>query len=801
MNYKNTTLLRVTGEKLPLIPMPSGQKFPAIKWKELRTQEPMSYREDFSNANIALLTGNTPYYNFIAFDFDCYGDTNAIERAMKMVNQTYGNLPWEESHQQTTPSGGKHYIFKAPLGVEVKSTTDLLKDKEHCVDIRAEGGLLVLAPSEATSKVSGVLMPYVHSNEISLENAVMLSGDVCQKLNMKEAVMSQTQINITSPLPQTTQMTNCTVAYFNEAISRAVSNLMMTSQGSRNSELNRQAFKLGQFIGAGIISYYEAHTMLAKAAELTGLSASEINATLASGLHAGAQKPVELPQAGKLTSDWYAEHQISSIWSTPQPLEAPLSSVLPLSEDMLPKDMYEYAKVKALNLDNAPIEFVAIPLLISYAATLGTSHVIKPKAKDLDWKETAVLWGGLIAPPSAKKSPCLSLGTKPTKKVQEHLTKEHNKALKETKVKTKLIEKKAKTLEDEAHEAFELGNEELANQKLTESEELRSQIIKPVERKIVINDATIEAIGVRLSGTKDGILMLRDELSGLLVDFKDERSASRPFYLEAYNGNHEFITERISREQVYIPRLAVWVCGGIQPDKLMPFLYARKHNGDNDGFLERMQLLVMPDVEKPKYVDNPTELEEVFLVENVNDAFLRAATIGFDENGNSRIVSFSESAQEIWAAWVQTQHEQIMEEAKDMQPVFGKHIGLCARLALVYHMFNGGTDQEAIQDSTLKMAIHMVEFLKSHQNRIFGFCEKTVIHDLSKDFLIKLAGLPNPFTPSDVSDKKWASFGKDNRDMVLDNLCKLGYLLRLQNKSKQGRPTILYYKHPEYCGV
>ncbi|HHI4957635.1 TPA: DUF3987 domain-containing protein [Vibrio parahaemolyticus] len=801
MKNINLTVIEIGNEGLPLIPVPMGERSPQIKWKNLRNQEPMSYRVDFTDSNIALLTGNTLHHNFVCFDFDTYSGHDSLEAAKALIDSLFGDIPWSEAYIQTTPSGGVHYVFRAAKGVMVKSGTDFLKDKEHCVDIRADGGLLILAPSQAISKQNDTLQPYVHTNNIALEHSAMLDSSVCQKLMAKSEIVSNKLSPTVKPLEQTVQMNNYTASFFNEVISRCVSNLVMTSQGSRNNELNRQAFKIGQFVGGGIISYQEAHAMLSNAATQIGLPITEINATLSSGLQAGLQKPIKQTNDNFLGSSWIAEHQICSIWEAPQQLEEPLAPVMSLTSEMLPQDLYDYAVMKAHALDNASAEFIAIPALISYAAALGTSHVIKPKAADPDWKETPVLWGGLIAPPSAKKSPCLSVGTKPVKKVQAHLTKEFLDAVKKAKVKAKLIEKKAKALEEEANDAFEIGDEELANQKLTESEELRSKIVKPVERKVMINDATIEAIGVRLSGTKDGVMILRDELSGLLVDFKDERSPVRSFYLEAYNGNNEFITERISREQTHIPRLAIWMCGGIQPDKLMPFLHARKYNADNDGLLERMQLLVMPDIPEGKYIDQPMFSAEKQLVERVNDAFVRAGTIGFNEKGKSHVVSFHPIAQQAWANWVQEQHNKINSVDKDMQPVLGKHIGLCARLALVFHIFEGNSSSDPILESTLNMAIHFVAFLETHQYRIFSSCEKTVLHDLSKLFLKKLDGLPNPFTLSDVSDKKWSAFGKDNRDIVLENLCEKGYLLRIQNKSKQGRPTILYYKHPDYCGA
>lgn len=802
MENSNFKIVEVNYNCIPMVPVPRGQKHPNIKWKELRNQEPSSYREDFTNKNCALLTGNTLHCNFIAFDFDCYEGLDAVESAKFELEAKYGSLPWEEAYIQTTPSGGIHYVFRLPLGVAIKNATDLLNNRELPVDIRADGGLLVLAPSVAKNKKTGQMEPYKHINNIALENAAFLDSAVYEKLITpeKEAPAAPTATTATN-VKKDTSMTTGMATFFNEAISRCASNLAMASEGSRNEELNRQAFKMGTFVGAGFVQYQDAHSMLASAAYMIGLEATEINATLSSGLQAGLQNPVALPTNQDLNTEWIEEHQISSIWATPKPLEAPVSPVMQLSANMLPEDIYKYATYKAYKLDNAPVEFVAIPLIISYAATLGTSHVIKPKASDYDWKETPVLWGGLIAPPSTKKTPCLSVGTKPVKKAQAILTEKFKQAEKSTKVKTKIADKKAKALEEEAMLACEQGDEETANQKFLEAEELRSNIIKPVERKVVINDATIEAIGVRLGGTKDGILIQRDELSGLLTEFKDERSPIRAFYLEGFNGSGDYSIERISRDPVYISRLALWLCGGIQPDRLMHFLHARKHGGDNDGLLERMQLLVMPDIPEGKYVDKPLHDDEKDLVGRVNAAFERAATIGFDEKGRSHVLSFDVFAQQLWAKWMEEHHQKITKIDTDMQPVVGKHVGLCARLALVFHMFEGNASNSKIELPTLEKAIRFVEFLETHQYRIFGSCEKTMLHDLCKQFIEKQDGLPNPFTLSDIGDKNWAAFGKDNRDIVLDKLCELGYLLRMQSKNKRGRPTIQYFKHPDYCSA
>jgi hypothetical protein len=74
--------------------------------------------------------------------------------------------------------------------------------------------------------------------------------------------------------------------------------LASTPEGSRNEQLNRSAFVMGQFVAAKVLSVDEVISELSKAAENTGLELEEIRKTVLSGLEAGAQHPREIPPKG-----------------------------------------------------------------------------------------------------------------------------------------------------------------------------------------------------------------------------------------------------------------------------------------------------------------------------------------------------------------------------------------------------------------------------------------------------------------------------------------------------------------------
>ena len=65
--------------------------------------------------------------------------------------------------------------------------------------------------------------------------------------------------------------------------------------GSRNDQLNRSAFSLGQFVAAGVLSEVEVSRELSRAAMNAGLEPDEIDRTIRSGLESGAKHPREIP--------------------------------------------------------------------------------------------------------------------------------------------------------------------------------------------------------------------------------------------------------------------------------------------------------------------------------------------------------------------------------------------------------------------------------------------------------------------------------------------------------------------------
>ena len=77
-------------------------------------------------------------------------------------------------------------------------------------------------------------------------------------------------------------------AYVVRAIERAAGRVLLAPEGRRNDELNRAAFSLGKLVMAGRLDTSTAVSALLRAAGPAGLGQRESEATIASGLRAGA---------------------------------------------------------------------------------------------------------------------------------------------------------------------------------------------------------------------------------------------------------------------------------------------------------------------------------------------------------------------------------------------------------------------------------------------------------------------------------------------------------------------------------
>src|SRR5262249_22417223 len=110
-----------------------------------------------------------------------------------------------------------------------------------------------------------------------------------------------------------------------------------------------------------------------------------------------------------------------------------------------------------------------------------------------------------------------------------------------------------------------------------EAEEAQELPEKPVLRRVVTADVTIEKLGQMLEDNPRGLLVARDELAAWFNSFTRYKGkaggSDLPAWLEMHRGGTLVIDRKNGdRPTLFIPRAAVGVTGTIQPGSLSRIL-------------------------------------------------------------------------------------------------------------------------------------------------------------------------------------------------------------------------------------
>ena len=266
-------------------------------------------------------------------------------------------------------------------------------------------------------------------------------------------------------------------------------------------------------------------------------------------------------------------------WPDPIDFRQIAAPVPEFPQNFLPGEFGNYANNAAYRL-SVLREFTAIPLIIAFATALGSKVVLQPKQFDTTWVERACLWGMVISPPGYKKSPSWKEATAPLTQIQKRFDATYKKDMLEYEH------------DQQAYKAQ--GNKK----KLPPPE-------KPIHRKVLENEPTVEGLSKAIRDNTNGILLLRDELSGFLLSMDQYKSGKGDlgFYLECWSGGR-WSSTRKSAESIYIDDLYLNIFGTIQPEKARELF-----SNTDDGMTARFGLMAYPDENYRDWVDDVADLQ------------------------------------------------------------------------------------------------------------------------------------------------------------------------------------------------
>jgi putative DNA primase/helicase len=276
-------------------------------------------------------------------------------------------------------------------------------------------------------------------------------------------------------------------------------------------------------------------------------------------------------------------------WPAPQPIQGEVPPVEPFSGDLVPVSFRSLIRDIAERMQ-VPLDYPAIVMVLCLAGVVNRRATIQPKANDTGWIVVPNLWGGLIAPPGFLKSPVIQAATRTLVQIQTDWRLKHEESLKDYAL--------AKEQSELRRTAWRQQFTQSAKKNKPAPKRPEDEPEEPTLRRLIVNDATFEALHRTMNENPAGILVIRDELTGWWSTLdRAGREGERAFSLQAWNGDTGHTIDRIGRGTIHVPACCMSMLGGIQPGKLRSYLTdVLKDGATNDGLIQRFQLLVWPDI-------------------------------------------------------------------------------------------------------------------------------------------------------------------------------------------------------------
>ncbi|MCX7961166.1 MAG: DUF3987 domain-containing protein, partial [Burkholderiales bacterium] len=195
-------------------------------------------------------------------------------------------------------------------------------------------------------------------------------------------------------------------------------------------------------------------------------------------------------------------------WPEPQPLpEVP--PVAPFEDKFLPPLLRAFVADIAERMQ-CPPDFPAVAALAMIGAAIGRRVTIRPCRRG-DWAVVPNLWAMLVGRPGVLKSPAAAEALAPLRSLQDLAFETYRTALEEYEIARRAAKIEADERERQARKALREGRAS-AREILGAAQEPEP----PRALRFIVADATVEALAEILEENPNGVLLVRDELSGWL---------------------------------------------------------------------------------------------------------------------------------------------------------------------------------------------------------------------------------------------------------------------------------------------
>lgn len=493
-------------------------------------------------------------------------------------------------------------------------------------------------------------------------------------------------------------------------------------------------------------------------------------------------------------------NSIDIAWCDPEALPDELPPVDAFDLDLLPHVLRPLVKDIAERMQ-CPPDFPAVASMVMLAGVVGRRVGICPKQHD-DWLVTPNLWGVVIGRPGLMKTPAIEQPLKFLKRLEVEAKRTHDAEMLAYGAE-ELVQKARKSVaETKLKQAIKRGDDahELA------ATLLGDESARPVRRRYLCNDASVEKLGEILNENPNGVVVFRDELTGLLRSLDREgQETARAFFLEAWNGNGRFTFDRIGRGTIDIEAAVVSVLGGVQPGPLAEYLRAATRNGSgDDGLIQRLQMAVWPDA-SPNWrnVDRWPDTEARLAVWKVVCRIHNSTFDMFPESEDGlRYLRFSDAAQVEFDQWRATLEPRLRsgELHAAMESHLAKYRSLVPTLALLIELAER-PDAPSVTEDSLRRAIGWAKYLESHAYRIYApAMQRDLVAAKALAAKIMAGKLTDGFALRDVYRAGWTHLNEREDALQATGVLIDSHWLKIEQRPTDGRTATFFRINPKLMG-
>jgi len=420
---------------------------------------------------------------------------------------------------------------------------------------------------------------------------------------------------------------------------------------------------------------------------------------------------------------------------------------------------------------------VAACLLTGMSGLIGNRACIHPYQKS-DKVFFPNLWGAIVGGPSMRKSGTLQMAIAPILAIDKRVNKAETE-----KVFTRQAE--ANRLSGQIAK-LEKSDDDIERYELPSLYEQLAFADRKFNREIIVNNATTAALQELFRSNPDGVLLLRDELSGVIAEMeKDGASGDREYYLELWDGgcSGTYKQHRITRGNATAKWRGLAMLGGTQPDKLNK-LISKARAGENDGLIQRVQMLISMSKTSTKIIDcNTTVPDELQAYFDSLEDFLPHPPDAYNEEFKPITYYTTNEATDYWLNWIEQNDERADAETdKILMDHYGKYPSLFISLSLLFTLIRQG---DIVELCDMELANQWCDYLALHARSVYSTGKNTLVDRFLEK--IRNGKIKTGMTVRDMQVNK--VLGRNTKNVLpntLSLLKKAGYI-RIHEESKNSQ--------------